>query len=116
MTFGTRYRPSWAFGAAPGSRRGGFFGDHVVAQAQRLREDGGQRLRQRRDAAGVDRLHLLGQGENAVQFGQRGLGVGSSISSWARLAIRFTSESVRDMANGAARAAFKVVGLIMKFG
>src|SRR6478672_56373 len=45
---------------------------NIVAQAQReARVVGSDRLRQRFDAAGVDRLHLLDQRKNAVELVQR---------------------------------------------
>jgi hypothetical protein len=80
----------------PGSRRGDWFAGHVFAQAQGdVVHVRGQRVAQRGDAFGVDRLHLLGQRKNAIQLRQRGGALLSLISSWASLAMRFTSDKVR---------------------
>ena len=53
--------------------------DLSLAQAKAAdarRATGGEGLRQRLDAGGIDGLHLLGQGEDAVQFIQGDLCMG----------------------------------------
>lgn len=52
------------------------FGHHVVAQAQRDVFDLFDRMGKRRDACGIDRLHLLDEAKKVVELGKRVFSVG----------------------------------------
>ena len=79
ITFGTRYRPS-----CDGRRRAlesfavDRFGHRVVTQTQRDVFDLLDRMGKRRDAGGIDRLHLLDEAEEIVELGKRVLSFGVS--------------------------------------